>query len=265
MRNYKEFYIFFDARVLECSQLIRGGKEVKIRSGQAFYGQNIGILVNDSNSPRVPGDAGHSDTFTYPVRYQIADTSFMDMVAGSEESKKKLIEAAKKLKESGCRGIVADCGLMSLYQKVVAEQVDLPFVGSSLIQIPLIWIMLGKSSSIGIITGHSDFLKEEHLRQSGWDESIRIAIGGMQDKDHFREIVIEGGMELNPSKMEREVVEKATELKRTNPDIGAVILECSNLATYSRSVAEVLELPVFDTISAANLLQYGLCPPNYLK
>lgn len=235
-----------------------------IETGYSFYGQTIGIMVNASASPRIPGDAGHCGSFSYPVRYEITGTSFMDMVDGSEEAKEKLLAAAHRLKDAGCRGIVADCGLMSLYQKEVAAEVGIPFVGASLIQIPLIWTLIGKGGCIGIVTGHSDFLKESHLRGSGWTENIRVAIEGMQTRPHFREIVIEGGMNLNPEKMCAEVVDAARALRAVHSDLRAVLLECSNLTTYSKAVSEAVELPVFDTMSVANLLQYSLCPPAYI-
>ncbi|MCD8224387.1 MAG: hypothetical protein LUC99_06015 [Clostridiales bacterium] len=237
---------------------------MKIQKGFSHYGQEIGILVNASVSPRVPGDAGHAASFGYPVQYQITGTSFMDMVEGAPDAREKLIRAARTLKNAGCRGIVADCGLMSLYQNDVAREVGIPFVGASLIQIPIVWHMVGCNGTIGIITGHSDFLKPCHLCSSGWTDEIPLAIEGMQTCAHFHEIVICGGMNLNTSQMCDEVVDAALALKRHYADLKAVILECSNLATYSRAVAEAIELPVFDTISAANLLQYGLCPPQYI-
>jgi hypothetical protein len=43
-----------------------------------------------------------------------------------------------------------------------------------------------------------------------------------------------------------------------------VIFECSNLATYSADLCELLGVPVFDTISTANLLSYAANPPRYL-
>ena len=112
---------------------------MKIRTGYSYYGQDIGILVNASQAPRVPGDAGHAQTFAYPVRYQITGTSFMDLVEGSAETREKILSASRALKDAGVRGIVADCGLMSLYQQDVAREVGIPFVGSSLCQIPFVW------------------------------------------------------------------------------------------------------------------------------
>ena len=237
---------------------------MKIGKGHSYYGQDIGVLVNASESPRGPGDAGHAGSFRYQVRYQITGTSFGDLVEGSPEARKKLIKAAQRLKDAGCRGIVADCGLMSRYQDDVAREVGIPFVGASLIQIPIVWHMVGCCGTMGIITGHSDLLKKDHLRSSGWSEEIKLAIEGMQTRAHFNEIVICGGMDLDPARMSAEVVDAALTLRRNEPELKAIILECSNLATYSRAVAKATGLPVFDTMSAANLLQYGLCPPAYI-
>ena len=238
---------------------------MKISTGYSYYGQDIGILVNAFKSPRIPGDAGHAATFAYPVRYQITGTTFFDLVEGSAETRAKILAAAQALKDSGVRGIVADCGLMSLYQADVAQEIGIPFVGSSLCQIPIIWQLIGRSGTIGIVTGHSGLLREQHLRQSGWDETIPLAIEGMECQSHFAEIVIQGGQDLDPEQMCENVVSASRNLKARTPDLKAVILECSNLASFSRAVAEELELPIFDTVSAANLLQYSLVPPKYYE
>ena len=219
------------------------------------------MLVFRGKSPRIPGDAGHAGSFGYPVRYQIVDCGFMDLVEGSGETLAKLRQACKQLREEGIRGVVADCGLVSLYQRELGE--ELLFVGSSLCQIPMIWQMIGHSGVIGVITGHSGLLRESHLHHSGWREEMELAIQGMENQPHFSEVVIRGEGSLDPARMEAEVIAAAQELQAQIPGLRAVVLECSNLATYSRAVSEALGLPVFDTISAANLMAYGLCPPHY--
>ena len=86
----------------------------------------------------------------------------------------------------------------------------------------------------------------------------------MECQQHFSDIVINGGSGLDVELMRGDVVRAAKLLRDSTPDLRAVILECSNLATYSRDVSEAIDLPVFDTISAANLLQYSLDPPRYI-
>ena len=80
---------------------------MKIRTGYSFYGQDIGILVNASVSPRVPGDAGHSLSFSYPVRYQITGTSFMDMVEGSPKTREKILNACRAKAPATTRAAVS--------------------------------------------------------------------------------------------------------------------------------------------------------------
>jgi hypothetical protein len=233
------------------------------RGGYPFYGQVIGVLVLSGTSPRVPGDAGHSATFRYPVRYEVLNAGFADLVSGGPSVRQNIIDACLGLKKLGIRGILGDCGLMSLYQDEIGAITGLPFVGSSLCQIPIVWQMIGRDGSIGILTGHSEMLCELHLANSGWNEGIRLSVQGMQNEPHFTEIVMEGGGDLDINRMRQDVLNASRKLAEKTPRLRALILECSNLATYSADVAEYLGVPVFDTVSAANLLAYSVNPDRY--
>lgn len=234
-----------------------------IRTGYPFYGQAIGILVFSTTTPRIPGDAGHGKTFSYPVHYQVVEGGFMDLIKGSPKIKDNILTACENMKKIGVRGIVGDCGLMSLYQDAIGEETGIPFVGSSLCQIPTVWQMIGRSGTIGVVTGHSKFLGMEHLKNSGWNADIKISVQGLQDEPHFAEIVIKGGLDLDISKMEEDVLSGIKKLMEKTPDLKAIIIECSNLATYSKKIGEFSKVPVFDTISAANMLSYAVDPPTY--
>lgn len=163
----------------------------------------------------------------------------------------------------GNQGIIGDCGMMSLYQDCIGAEIGIPFIGSSLTQIPMVWQLIGRNGTIGILTGHSELLSEKHLLASGWSKEIPLFIQGLQDEPHFHEIVIEGGKNLDIEKMNRDVLHAARLLKEKTKDLRAVIVECSNLATYARGIEAMCEVPVFDTMSAANLLAYAVHPPIY--
>ena len=233
-------------------------------TGHPFYGQDVGILVFSTVTPRAPGDAGNAASFSYPVRYQVVQGGFADLVEGGDEIKKNLLEAGQALVRDGIKAIVGDCGMMSLYQDCLGAELGVPFAGSSLCQIPMIWQLIGRQGSIGIITGHSGLLKQTHLRASGWTDEIRLSIQGMQDEPHFDEIVIKGGLGLDTGRMLADVLAAGEKLRAKTPDLRAVIFECSNLATYSADLAGLLGVPVFDTLSAANLLAYAVRPPRYI-
>ena len=236
---------------------------MKLETGQAFYGQKVGILVFSTKTPRIPGDAGHGGSFPYQVRYEIVEGGFADLITGSAGRKDAILKAGQNLTRLGIRAIIGDCGMMSLYQDCLGKELGVLFAGSSLCLIPTVWQLIGRHGTIGIITGHSKLLGRQHLKHSGWDEDMDISIQGMEDQKHFREIVIEGGLHLNREAMLKDVLEAGKKLREKTPGLRAVIFECSNLATYSSALAEELELPVFDTISAANLLEYGVHPPRY--
>lgn len=237
---------------------------MKIENGFSFYGQKVGVLVFKNNTPRIPGDAGHAESFNYPVCFEIIDGSFNDLVVGSDIVKQNIINGCKKLKKQGVKAVIADCGMMSLYQDVIAKEADVIFAGSSLVQLPLIWNLISRNGKIGIITGHSKMLGEQHLISSGWSKDIDIVIQGMEEEKHFSEIVIEGGHHLDIEMMREDVLNATRKLLEKDNNIKAIILECSNLPTYAKDIQENYDLPVFDIISTANLIRYGICPTKYI-
>ncbi len=237
---------------------------MKIETGFPFYGQDVGILVFSTITPRVCGDAGNSRSFSYPVRYEVVEGGYADLIEGSPQIKESIRRACGNLTKYSVKAIVGDCGLMSLYQQDMGALSGTLFAGSSLCQIPTIWQLVGRSGKIGVITGHSKLLAERHLRSSGWTDEIGISVQGMEDEPHFTEIVINGGLDLNVDSMRRDVLNAGRKLRKKTPDLRAVIFECSNLATYSADLKDLLGVPVFDTISAANLLSYAVNPPRYL-
>lgn len=239
-------------------------KKCSYRTGYPFYGQAIGVLVFSTATARIAGDAGNAGSFDYPVRYEVVDGNFSDLIKGSPNIRLSLMNACRRLTASyGIRGIVGDCGLMSLYQTELGRATPAPVAASALCLIPLVWQLIGRSGAIGIITGHRELLSAKHLRNSGWTEDISLSLQGMQDETHFREIVIEGGLHLDQERMKKDVLAAAEKLRQKTPDLRAVIIECSNLATYSKDVQKLLEAPVWDIMSAANFIAYGVNPPIY--
>lgn len=232
---------------------------LSIQSGYPFYGQNVAVLVFSTTTPRLAGDAGNNASFPFPVRYEIVEGGFADLIHGSDEILQKLKTSVDRLRGYGIRGIVGDCGLMSLYQQELAQE-GIPFMGSALCMLPAIWEMAGRQGTIGVLTGHSELLKEKHLTASGWREDIPICVQGMEDEPHFNEIVIKGGHHLDPSLMLRDVLSAAEKLRVKATDLCALVIECTNLGTYSSNLYQKLKVPVLDIISCAVLMERIINP-----
>ncbi|MDW7669839.1 MAG: hypothetical protein SCJ93_13530 [Bacillota bacterium] len=231
--------------------------------GFPFYGQRIGVLVFNGTAPRIPGDPGDADTYDFGVRYGIVKGSFSDLINGSENIKVELVRVCKELENQGIKAIVGDCGLMGLYQNDIKNSIEIPVITSSIVLIPFIESIISDNKKIGIVTGHSELLKKDHLMGGGVKNFDRLVIKGMQNSKHFKKIVIDGGDKLNRDLMSIEVVDVVYEMIEDNKDIGAIVLECSNLGTYSRDIWTKFKIPVFDINTCTNFLFNSVFPQKY--
>ncbi|MGB9878405.1 MAG: hypothetical protein ACPLGZ_00330 [Candidatus Pelagibacter ubique] len=232
------------------------------KGGHSYYGQVLGILVFESTIPRIPGDPGNALTFNFPVCYEIIEGQFSDLVDGSEKVRENLIKAAKNLENKGVKAIIGDCGLMSIYQRDVSSNLNIPFVSSSLLLLPLIWLLHGEKGKIGIITGHSKYLQKKHLDACGAG-NIPVEIQGMEEKDEFCKVVLKGNDTLNFENMKNDVLKAVEELLKRKEGVHSILLECSNLCSFSKDIRERFRLPVYDIIAAIELIKYTIWPVNY--
>lgn len=217
----------------------------------------IGVLLFETAGCRLLGDPGYPGTFEFPVKYGVVKGSYRDLIEGSEAACTCLCEAARTLESEGAVAIVGDCGLMGLYQKELAEAVHVPVVASSLALLPLMQAILPADRTIGILTGHSGLLGAHHLRGASAERLDGIVIQGMENEPHFREVVIEGTAGQSYSRMLKDVLNGVRKLRQAcgeTAPLGAVLLECSNLAVFGAEITEEFNVPVFDINTAVYLL-----------
>lgn len=215
------------------------------------YGTSIGILLLKTRIPYIPGDVGNASTFNFPVQYKVIDELSIERLIFNADSKlaEPVIKGAIALEQAGVSAITADCGYMALLQEQVSESVNIPVFLSSLMQIPFINSILPRNKSVGVVVADSRHITPSLLRSTGVTDSDNILIAGMEKQKHFWSAIMDEQGVLDSDAIEREVVSVASELKHKNPNIGAILLECSDLPPYSAAVQESLRLPVFDFIT----------------
>ena len=228
----------------------------KTRPGTAAYGYCVGILLLDVRSPFVPGDVGNATTYDYPVLYRTVPGATGRRVSlGDPDLEEAVVEAARELEAEGVKGISSDCAFFINYQDLVAKAVNVPVFLSSLLQIPFISSFLGAKRSVGLITANSDMVSNRVIALSGIDQDRKVVIKGMQDEEEFGGNLLKGGETLDTDKAEMEVVKVAKEMVDENPDMGAIIMECSMLPPYTKAVHEATGLPVYDFINMIDYFQ----------
>ena len=218
---------------------------------RSWFGESVGILILNATYPCIPGNVGNPSTYPFPVRYKVVKEASIERLLKQMDKTllKPFIDAAIELQDEGIKAITGACGFMALFQRDVSDAVDVPVFLSSLLQIPFIYQTLKRGQKIGIITADSKSLTPEHFLSVGVSEEIPLVIGGMEDQKEFREAILEEKGTLDSMLIEKEVTGVANKLIIENPDIGAILLECSDLPPYAHAIQTEVNLPVFDFIT----------------
>ncbi len=235
----------------------------KARREQMSYGFPIGILLLDFVAPFIPGDVGNATTYNYPVKYKLVEGLTFDRLYNKDQSALELVvEAAKELERDGVRAISADCGFFALFQKEVAEAVDIPVFLSSLLQAPFISTIIGKQNKVGIISAKESSLDDAFLAAVNTNPED-VVIRGLEKKEHFAAFGIDESGICDTEIIEREVIEVVTEMIKEDPNIKAILLECSMLPPYGKAVQEATGLPVFDFITMIDYVFTAVVKKEY--
>lgn len=229
----------------------------QVRPGADRYGFAIGILLVDCSTPFIPGDVGNASTYRYPVLYETVPGVTLERLInqGDESLVDSIIAVAQKMERLGVRAITSDCGYMVRYQEKVASAVNIPVILSSLVQLPLLERTIGATRKVGIVCANKARLTPELLRIAGLSSPERAVIYGLEDKPNFRGPMLDETGTLEPEKIGPEVVATAQAMVQAHPEVGAILLECSNLPPYAHMVQMATGKPVFDFTTLIDFYQ----------
>lgn len=230
---------------------------------QNWAGETIGIIVLDCEYPYIPGNVANATTYDFPVRYAVAEGADNHRLIFERDPRllEPFVAAARKLEAEGVKAITGACGFMALFQDEIAAAVDIPVFMSSLLQVPFIHRITGKR--VGIISADKSQLTHEHLTKSAISETLPIAMGGMETCEPFRQAIFYPDGTLDDDAIRAGVVAVAQELQARNPDLGAILLECSDLPPYAVDVQHATGLPVFDFVTMINHVHQTLVRRPY--
>ncbi len=237
-----------------------------ISGGKSIYGASVGILMLEARFPRILGDMGNAASWEFPVLYKVVRDASPDRVVrkGGEGTLDAFIDGARELEANGADGITTNCGFLSLFQQELAQAVAVPVLSSSLMQVRAVNAILAPGKRAGILTISQSTLTEAHLAAANVPEGTPI--GSTEGGGHFTEAILGDAPALDPVAAEADNVEAARKLARDNPELGAIILECTNMTPYAHAIRGATGLPVFSMLGFVSWFQSSLAPPrwNYL-
>ncbi len=236
---------------------------MKVHGGKTIYGAAVGILMLETRFPRIVGDMGNAATWPFPVFYRTVRGATPDLVVrkGAAGLKDAFIETAKSLVEEGVDGITTTCGFLSLFQQDLAAAVGVPVAASSLSQISLVQRFLPPDKRVGVITISRESLTEQHLINAG--APVDVPVVGTESGREFTRVILDDEPDLDVDLARLDLRDAGRELMTKHPDVGAIVLECTNMAPYAADLRAELGVPVYSIYTLVNWFQGGLLPARF--
>ena len=229
------------------------------RGGKSIYGAPLGILMLEARFPRIPGDMGNAGTWPFPVLFRVVRGASPARVVldGAKGLLDDFIAAGRDLVDLGAEAITTNCGFLAIYQRELAEALAVPVATSSLMQVPWVQALLPPGQRVGVLTVSGSSLTPAHLDGAGIPRDTPF-IGTEGGREFFRVLIRADATDMDVAAAEQDILDAGRALVARHPDIGAIVLECTNMPPYAAALREALGLPVFDIYSMINWFQLGL-------
>jgi Asp/Glu/hydantoin racemase len=234
------------------------------KGGKALYGAPLGILMLEARFPRIPGDMGNATTWPFPVLYRIVKGATPESVVlkGAAGLLPAFLEAAAELVHHGAEAITTNCGFLSLFQEELAAHVKVPVATSALLQVPWVQATLPPGKRVGVITVSAASLTPRHLEAAGVPLDTPF-VGTEKGREFFRVLILGEKDDMDVAKAEQDILDAGKSLMTSNPDVGAIVLECTNMPPYAAALREALGVPVHDIYSMITWFHAGLRPRRF--
>jgi hypothetical protein len=206
----------------------------------------LGVVMLETRFPRPPGDIGNPSTFGFPVRYRIvAGASPRRVVVERDASLlAPFISAARALQGEGVAAVATSCGFLALFQRELQAGVGVPVWTSSLLLLPELQAALPAGRRVGVVTADAASLTAAHFAAAGAAEDTPVE--GLSPDSPFHATLLDNRPELDAGLAEAATVAAALRLANRVQELGAIVLECTNMPPYAEAVRAATGLPVHD-------------------
>jgi Asp/Glu/hydantoin racemase len=235
-----------------------------VAGGKSIYGAPLGILMLEARFPRIPGDMGNGLTWPFPVLLRVVRGASPERVVleGARGLLDAFVAAAEDLIDLGAEAITTNCGFLSLFQAEMAARLSVPVATSSLMQVPMVQATLPPGRRVGIVTVSAASLTPAHLDAAGVPRDTPVA-GTEGGREFFRVLIRGEKQELDVALAAADIIEAGRDLVARRPEVGAIVLECTNMPPYAHALRAALGLPVYDIYSFITWFHAGLRPRDF--
>ena len=113
---------------------------------------------------------------------------------------------------------------------------------------PLALASVGTRRTVGVVTFKAEALTPAHFAGMGVTSLDRVAVLGLEGAPAFYRPIADDLPTMDLAAAEREVVDAVAAWAARHPDLGALVLECTNLPPYSAAIQRATGLPIWDVV-----------------
>jgi hypothetical protein len=236
-----------------------------VTGGKTVYGATLGILMLNTRFPRIPGDIGNAATWPFPVQYGVVRSATPDGVVRGDAAPllQDFIAAGRVLVDMGCDGIATNCGFLVRFQTELRAALGVPVATSSLLQVPMVAQTLPPDRKVGILTISAETLTPDHLADAGISPDVPVF--GTGAGSEFTEKVLGDCDRIDFAQARADNLAAARRLVEAHPDIGAIVLECTNMVPYAADIRLATGRPVYSIYSYLLWFQAALQPRRFAQ
>ena len=197
----------------------------------------------------LPGNSTNPASYPFDVDLVHVKGANMETVETNpcQELLDEYIRVCKELAAQGVKAITTSCGFNAYYQESLAAAVPEVVFTSSLLQVPFAQTIVGSKGKVAILTANANDLTEEHLARSNITRRDNLVFLSMHDQPEWSRLYSDpDGGDFKLEVITDEVTGVLRKGLEEHPDIGAVVLECTDLPPYSVRIRDELDIPVFD-------------------
>lgn len=206
-----------------------------------------GSTAGSTRPPPRPGSILNPASYNLPVVLETVPGAWAEVVIrGDPQLESAFVAAARRLAQRGAAVITANCGFSIRHQSAIAAAVSVPVVTSSLLLLPALLRQLPKNAKIAVLTADSTQFTQDLLGVDDPLERARVVVGGVEGGEMLRNEVKRPPQQTAIPVIETEVLACFQRLRARNPEIAAILLECTAFPLVASAVRQFTKLPVYD-------------------
>jgi hypothetical protein len=204
----------------------------------------LGLLMLQTRFPRLPGDVGHAGSFAMPVRHRVVASATPQRVVRDADATliAPFIAAGRALVDEGATALGTSCGFLARWQAELQRALPVPVWSSS-----LLWLPELAAQRPGVVTVDAAALDAAVLCAAG--ARAGVPVQGIDPDSAFARTLLEDRPSLDAAEAQAVVVQAARALCAAHPQVGVIVLECTNMPPYRAAVERACGRPVHDAMT----------------